>query len=460
MKEIAESPLRVAYPRPRRAGSHAARRQESAGPLATMMLGYIVVVVGRIGEVVPHLSVLPLAKIVVAIALLIALQSRNTMTSTPIWSFVPARLTLLIMMLITVSILFSVLRSGTLAVITGTVLSVSVGLTLIIKAARNWPATRTMLLGLVLSGLVLAAAANATSYAGRAGYIQSLDPNDFAFVMDGLLPIALTFVIASRGVKRLCYLAGAIWMVLSILLTQSRGGLLGLVAGVVVMILVAPTRRGGSLTRQPSARTIAVRALLLVVAGGLAWHSLPQAARTRFATVTTVDSDSSMKEASDGRFTIWESTLPLSLQRPWGWGAGAFPTVDGMFAGGRYKAPHNTLLQALIELGFVGLALVLGTIGSSLSYLARESWAPESSDDPDALERRAFARAMIASLVGLCVSAFFLSELYSQALWTMIALACVVGRPATKPSASARRTTGVPAVRTAAKIMDNHASSP
>ena len=53
--------------------------------------------------------------------------------------------------------------------------------------------------------------------------------------------------------------------------------------------------------------------------------------------------------------------------------------------------------------------------------------------DQDGLERRAFARAMLASFSGLCVSGFFLAELYSQAVWTMVILSCLVGRsPATQ----------------------------
>lgn len=429
MKAVTNTTVRATYPRRRNIEPAGTPGGEAAGPLASVMLVYIVIVVGRIGDVVPLLSALPVAKIVAALAVLIAVQYRSEMASNRMWSFMPARLTILTMMLITVSILFSVLRSGTLEVITGTVLSVSVGLVLVIKAARNWRSTRTMLFALVLSGFVLAAAARATSYAGRAGMISSLDPNDFAFVLDGLLPITLTFAIASRGIKRLCYLAGSIWIVISILLTQSRGGLLGLGAALFVVILVAPTGRRGPPTRRPSGRTIAIRVGLVIIAGFFVWHSLPEPARARLATLTTVDSDKSMRAASDGRFTIWQTTLPLSLRRPWGWGAGAFPTVDGMFAGGRYKAPHNTLLQALIELGFPGLALAIASVVSSFRYLARESWAQDATDDRDALERRAFAKGLIASLAGLCVSAFFLSELYSQVLWIVIALSCVVGRP-------------------------------
>lgn len=411
------------------------QRPQAAGPLAGMMFVYIVVVVGRLADVVPHLSAVPLAKIVAALAILVAIQGRTAMARRPILSYAPAKGALLTMLLIIMSMAFSVLHYATLGVITGTVLSVAVGLILMIKAATNWRAIRTLLLGFFVSAIILAAAVNATQFAGRAGRISSLDPNDFAFVLDGLLPIAVMFAITSRGVKKLGYLAGCIWIVVSILLTQSRGGLLGLVFGTLVMTLILPTKRHGALTRQPSAGTVLIRVLLLLLAGGYIWHSLPNATRTRLATITTVDSDKSMKAASDGRWTIWEDTLPLSLERPWGWGAGAFATVDGMYGGGRWKAPHNTLLQALIELGFLGLGLTLATVWASLRYLVREAWASAISDNEDSLERRGFARALIASLIALCVAGFFLSELYSQMLWAVIILSCVIGRADTKSGA-------------------------
>lgn len=434
MKVAAESSVRAVNPRMTRAAAHSARPQP-AGPLACMMLFYIVIVVGRVADVVPLLSGLQLAKIVIVLSVLIAFQKRDAMAPTQVWSLVPAKLTLEIMLLMTVSILFSVLRSGTLGVITGTVLSVSVGLVLIIKSAKTWQATRVLLFGCVISAIVLAAAARVTSFAGRAGEISSLDPNDFAFVLDGLLPIAVAFALISPGIKKLCYIAASMFVIVSILLTQSRGGLLGLIAGILLMTLILPTKRHGSLAPHVSAGTVAVRFLLLILVTTFVWNSLPDSTRTRLATVTTVDSDS-MSTASDGRFTIWTDTLPLSLRRPWGWGAGAFTTVDGKFAGGRYKAPHNMFLEALIELGFLGLGLLLATIASSISFLIRESWAPAKTNDRDSLERRAFARALIASLIALCVSGFFLSELYSQTFWIIIVLTCVVGRSKIESSVS------------------------
>jgi O-antigen ligase len=414
------------------------KQSQAAGALASVMLIYIVVAVGRIGDIVPFLSSLPLAKMVAAAAIFVALRDKKALAPTAIWSLAPARLTILFMLLATVSIFFSVLHAGTLGIISGTVLSVSIGLALLVKAARNWAAVRRLLFGCVASAIVLAISVHLTSIAGRAGYISSLDPNDFAFVLSGLLPIVVAFFIVSRGTKRFGYACASIFVLIAILLTQSRGGLLGLVADILVMIFVLPARRRGKLTSGLSAANIVARMLVLAILGALTWHTLPSSARERLATITSLSSDYNMQLTGTGRLAIWTQTLPLATHRPWGYGAGAFVTADGMFAGGRYNAPHNMFLQALIELGVLGMGLLLATIIVSFRYLFRASAGMVEPSDHDALERRAFARGLLASLMGMCVAGFFLSELYSSAFWVVIILTGLVGRSAAAPRPSLR----------------------
>lgn len=402
---------------------------QSAGTLAGVMMIYIIVTVGRIGDITPALYSVPFAKIVAALAVIIALQNRPTLASTRVWSLAPARLTLLIMILVTASILFSVLRHATFNTIKGTALSVTVGLILMIKSATNWPAIKRLLFGCVLSAVVLAIQTELTRFAGRAGYTPDMDPNDFGFVFSGLLPIVVAFTVTTHGFKRLCFIGISIWVVLEILLTESRGGLLGLVSVVTVMVLLLPPHRKKHVAAQVTKATIARRIFVLTIGAFLAWHAIPQKARTRLASIDSIHHDYNLNlHDPTGRLTIWLQTLPLSLRRPWGWGAGAFDTVDGTYAHGRYKAAHNMYLQALIELGFIGLTLFLATIVSGLRRLLRESFTEPAPTDHEALERRLFARAMIASLTGICVSGFFLAELYSQVLWTLLILTCVVGR--------------------------------
>lgn len=410
-----------------------AARPESAHALAWIMAFYIVVAVGRIEDLFGPLQQVHFAKIVAAAAVLAALHQRGALSNLKVLSLRPAKLMVLFMGLVAISILFSVLRSGTLGVIEGTAISVVIGTALVVKAARSWRDVRTMMLGCVGSALVLVIMAMTTGINGRSGLSSAYDPNDFAFVLVTLLPIVLTYYAISRGVIRFGYLGLAAWVVLTILETQSRGGLLGLLAVALIMAIVLPKNRRGVLEVRPTAPRTVARLFAIVVCGVVAWGLLSQAARTRLSTITDLSQDYNANAAANGRLTIWLETLPLIASRPWGYGAGAFDTVDGLFAHGRYRAPHNMFLQGLIELGVEGFALFIAVLASAIRYLSYTSNAHAEPASRDEIERSVFARAIIAAIVGACVSGFFLSELYAQTLWILIALACVVGKAPPMP---------------------------
>lgn len=418
-------------------------QRRSSPALAWIMAAYIVVVVGRIESLFGSFHTLHLARIVAAIAIIAALRHRRELAATAVLSLRPAKFMLIFMALVTSSIVFSALRSGTLGVIEGTVFSVTIATVLIVKTARTWQDVRVMLLGFVVSAVVLAAAAMTTSLRGRAGFTSAYDPNDFAYVLVTLLPVVVTFTAVSRGFARLAYAAVSVWVILTILHTESRGGLLGLLVVLPLLIVLLPKNRRGRLELRPTARRTAGRALAMVVVGAMIWSALPSVTRARLATITSLSSDYNANISGGGRLTIWTQTLPLSLHRPWGWGAASFTAVDGLYAKGRYRAPHNMFLQALIELGFEGLLLFLIIIGSTFRILSRGARIdPQGEPNTDALERSAFARALMVGLCGACVSGFFLSELYSQVLWVLVALACVVGRSSVAHAFSSARDHG------------------
>jgi O-antigen ligase len=414
-------------------------RRNAPDLLARLMSLYIVIAVGRIGDLVPPLHAIPLAKLVAVLAIITVMRKRAAWAAVTWKSVPPAKLTIAVMGITTLSILWSVLRSATFGVIIGTVLAVIVTMFLVIKAARGWAPVRTILHGAVLASIVLVATVFTSrlidSGGFRAGFSSTYDPNDFAFVLIGLLPIVITFGIVSRGAKKLVYLGIAGSVTVAILLTQSRGGFLGLILDVVAMTFLLPVARRGQLQFRVSMSGVIARVVLLALIGVVVWHSLPDTARARLWSVTELRSDynaniseGALSDPNAGRLAIWTRNFPLILQRPWGFGAGSFEAVDGLFAGGRYRAPHNSLLQALIELGIPGFILFISTIVSSLRYIR----VPQNRDPDKAIiaaqdEPRAFARGLTIGWLGLCLSGFFLSELYSNMLWTFVTLSCAVG---------------------------------
>jgi O-antigen ligase len=425
--------------------------------LARLMSLFIVVAVGRIGDLVPLLHEIPLAKLVAVIGIIAAFRNRATIAAATWKTVPPARLMIGVMGITTLSILWSVFRSATFGVITGTVLAVLLTTFLVIKASSSWEPVKTILRGTVFASIVLVVMVFTSrvrdSNGFRAGVSFTYDPNDFAFVLVGMLPLVIIFGIISRGTKKLFYFGIAGLATVSILLTQSRGGFLGLISGVVLMTFLLPITRRGRLTFRASASGVIARVILLASIGLIVWHTLPESARTRLGSITELGSDyntnlseEAVTSANAGRLAIWTRNLPLVLERPWGFGAGSFGLVDGRYAGGRYRAPHNTLLQALIEIGIPGFILFISTIVSCLRFLRipQKTQQHEQTDVQD--EPRAFARGLAIGWVGLCVSGFFLSQLYSNVLWTFVMLSCAVGIARRLPSTTISRETAMGSV--------------
>jgi O-antigen ligase len=400
---------------------------EAGGMLASLACFYIVVVVGKVSDLVPGLGGVPLAKIIGGIALIVAIRSKNSAGLPKMSAIPPAKLTLLFMGLVAASIFFSVWPSETLGLIKGPVFALAIGLFVVVKASYNWSAIRRMLFGAVGASVVLVFTAMLSNLGGRAGYSKSYDPNDFAYVLVGLLPVIAAFGVLSRGAKKLSFLCIALCVVVTILLTQSRGGFLGLLFDVLMMAWIFPSVSRGQVRLAPPISTKIMRLTVLACVSVTIWQEIPDDARQRLASILTAGSDYNSTDTQDGRVAIWSRNLPLVVKRPWGYGAGSFSMVDGMFAGGRYKAPHNTYLEAVIELGIPGLLLFASVIVSCLSYLRTTSRANGPPTQRSEVESRTFGRALGIGLLALCVSGFFLSALYSNVLWLQVALICAVG---------------------------------
>jgi tetratricopeptide (TPR) repeat protein/O-antigen ligase len=168
---------------------------------------------------------------------------------------------------------------------------------------------------------------------------------------------------------RALLLGGILVLSLALVLTLSRGGIAGAVAGLLAMLALALSDRVGRRTALP---------VLLAVAGALAyaaWVGI-EAVVSRFEAV--------MREpVADLRWRVWEAALRIVGEAPLlGIGLGAFE--DGFLPHRPVEVPgdlvvdyaHNDFVQLLAETGMVGLlvglwalAVLLG--GSLLRWRAR-----------------------------------------------------------------------------------------
>jgi hypothetical protein len=123
--------------------------------------------------------------------------------------------------------------------------------------------------------------------------------------------------------------------------------------------------------------------------------------------------------------------------------------VDLTF-GGQWKVAHNSVLQVLVELGALGLFLYLrmyylGWRGLERARTRLLSLATRSADQS---AQAVFARAFQIALAGNFVSGGFLSESYSEILWSIMGCCmAVIAIAATKPlpAVATAVATGTPA---------------
>lgn len=236
------------------------------------------------------------------------------------------------------------------------------------------------------------------------------DNNDLALATNMTLPI-LFFLAAEekrRWLKillRIAFVCG----IFSVLLSYSRGGLLGLI---IVLGAIAMTSRHKILT-----------AAFVVCCGLLVFSYAPGKWMERMGNFYHGDIDRS----AQGRLNAWEFAIVLTKHYPiTGGGFETFTpdlfqryTPELFFAG-----PHSIYFETLGEQGYVGLALFLGLLGScwfTLFRIARRAkrikalrWAGP------------YAYMLGASLLAYMVSGAFLPRAYFDYFYTLVATVIIL----------------------------------
>jgi O-antigen ligase len=277
--------------------------------------------------------------------------------------------------------------------------------------------TRERIIGLlwtlILSGLLMALAAFAHEGASiRVGGGATYDPNDLAMLMVTVLPLTIMPVfMPERLFVKLGCLVGAIFMLLAVMATQSRGGFLGLVAIAIALSLVR-------IRQVPRLKRIVPLLFLTFVFISFAGEQYIG----RLATITD------QKDDGSGRVLVWKRALFIALKHPiLGVGPNAFETAYGNFLEhGKFPAElsreatrvtkwqtaHNSYLLVLVELGIPGFLAFLAINFSAFRNL-RVAANLGLRDNHELRILQIWAFGLFASLVGFCVCSFFLSQCYN-----------------------------------------------
>lgn len=189
--------------------------------------------------------------------------------------------------------------------------------------------------------------------------VSGVDPNEFATFLALGIPAAWYIILSGRH-KRLFWptLLFIPLALLGILLTSSRGG--ALVA--LVALSVVPL----TLSALPRSSKRAFWGVTLVTVAGLS-VAAPQLVDVFESSIQRLASTS--RELTSGtlneRSELWNAGLNLYEQHPLlGVGVGAFPRAIAPYAGTENVA-HNTYVSVLVELGPLGLFLLLSILFST-----------------------------------------------------------------------------------------------
>lgn len=218
------------------------------------------------------------------------------------------------------------------------------------------------------------------------------DPNDLAQMLGvGVVLCALGVEVGRTWLKKAAWLALAGLMLYVIYLTQSRGGLLGLMAGLGVLFV---------------ARFGWKRAVIL---GALV---LPMLAMV-FLARTTISTD---EASAQTRVQLWSDAMEALRGCPvLGVGPGSFAESAG-------QVVHNSFLQAFAETGVVGGLLFFTAYYVAIWGVLRLGRRPLTVPDPDMAR---LSPILAAALVCYCVGMLSLTRNYVIPTYSLLGLAAV-----------------------------------
>jgi hypothetical protein len=232
------------------------------------------------------------------------------------------------------------------------------------------------------------------------------DPNDLCSILAFCMMLSLYWMAELRGaLARVFWLGLFLVLGYAIFLTQSRGGLLAMLAGVFALFWM---RYGG--LRATALLCLCLPVLLLMGSGRQTDLTLG-------------------RSTGQARIQIWSDALLAFRQSPlFGTGYSLFAGIDGQVA-------HNSFLHSFADLGLFGGMFFVGAWGVALLEMYR--LRPAAGYIVDS-ELRRLHPYLLAALVSYMTAMFSLTLCYEVPTYTVLGvvgayLFMVIRQPATRP---------------------------
>ncbi len=247
------------------------------------------------------------------------------------------------------------------------------------------------------------------------------NPNDMALNMVAFLPLAI-IVALGRGqlALRAVMLVGMPAIAAAIVFSKSRGGMVGMVAMLAVLLFQLRRVRPGI-------------AAMVIAASIATVPMLPDSFTDRMSSIFNPEEDPTGSREARKRLLRegWQAFLENPL---FGLGAGQFQNYNPDGRAEAWRETHNAVLQVASELGIVGVlvfTIVVGT-GFAAAFQAKAALRRARGrhrvrgPDPGRAGREPlelYAAAMAASLTGWLVAAMFASVAYYWTFYIVLGLA-------------------------------------
>jgi len=414
------------------ASVRSAAKRSPRDPLRLALFALMLLTVSRIHEHFGVLSALRPALLLAGLACAYALLHPRSLGGTRWLRTWPAKVVVALVIMACLSAVFGISLGASARTILEEYSKVLIFAFLLMATVRGTDDLRAYVWAYVISGGVLVwlslfvfgLAKAAPEGLARLNFRYSYDANDVGLVLLVALGLSLLTFHTSRGKGKLVSAVILLGIGVTLARSGSRGGLIGLVAALVALLV---------LVKQVSVPSRL--AMVVLVIGGLAVAS-PPGYWQQMETILRPTEDYNWT-VPGGRKEIWLRGLSYMRSYPlFGIGIGNFGRAEGTIserarnwapgeAGIKWTAPHNSFVEAGAELGVPGLVLWSSLVFGGIVAMRRlrrrlpKGWA---SGTPD--ERFLFLATtyLPVSLVAFGVSAAFVSFAFLDPIYILAAL--------------------------------------
>jgi len=368
----------------------------------------VFVYVAKIADVFPQFAGMGLGKILVGAAIAALILERGGWRQGLLHNHI-LRPFLWMVFFVFISVPFGAWPRNSFFYITDTFTKDVVLVFLLILTTRTYADIRRVMWVLAINALIL-------DYAlfkyGVTGVTQTLvGRNEIAMI--SVIALGLLLPLKVEGMGKLIKAGGVVTLIVAVLFSGSRGGLLGLAFVLATFVYFRFGKKLG----------LTLMALILI--GDVAYIQLPPDIRSSVDSIINYEQDYNAT-APEGRVEIWKRGLKIVYENPvLGVGIDNFAVAEGhmdTWIRRPWLTAHNSPLQVAAEIGIPGAVFYLILIGRMFSASQNLRQGPH----PDKLSQ--VGLGLLIALVGYMVSGFFLSQGYSVIFYILMAMSLSAAR--------------------------------